>query len=297
MRISKAYRLISSAVADASSFVYSFVHGVKPFAHNLTFLDSDVVHVHLAVRLRGLALHPLGDGDDLLGLGHESLSVLGLRVEAAVVDGVAVRLTAASEAVVAPAGPVGAAQAALLVGHDDHLLGAEAALAVKLHAAEHTSGVINLQLGHSRAEAALDSIRGPVKVVHVDVVVESAAAADRGAVVVEGGVGLQRALADIKVGTLLVEVRTYGRAREDTRINGKTPAARYALEAAARVLNLCVVLDGDEVGVRELRGALLLGRAIHDGGERRDVLLRGDGHGSHGLVMNDDLVGGVNLRR
>ena len=82
MRISKACRLISSAVADASSFVYSFVHGVKPFAHNLTFLDSDVVHVHLAVRLRGLALHPLGDGDDLLGLGHESLSVLGLRVEA-----------------------------------------------------------------------------------------------------------------------------------------------------------------------------------------------------------------------
>ena len=295
MRISKAYRLISSAVADASSFVYSFVHGVKPFAHNLTFLDSDVVHVHLAVRLRGLALHPLGDGDDLLGLGHESLSVLGLRVEAAVVDGVAVRLTAASEAVVAPAGPVGAAQAALLVGHDDHLLGAEAALAVKLHAAEHTSGVINLQLGHSRAEAALDSIRGPVKVVHVDVVVESAAAADWGAVVVEGGVGLQRALADIKVGTLLVEVRTYGRAHEP--MNGKTPAARYALEAAARVLNLCVVLDGDEVGVRELRGALLLRRAIHDGGERRDVLLRGDGHGSHGLVMNDDLVGGVNLRR
>ena len=200
----------------------------------------------------------------------------------------------------APAGPVGAAQAALLVGHDDHLLGAEAALAVKLHAAEHTSGVINLQLGHSRAEAALDSIRGPVKVVHVDVVVESAAAADRGAVVVEGGVGLQRALADIKVGTLLVEVRTYGRARDGNKsdgINGKTPAARYALEAAARVLNLCVVLDGDEVGVRELRGALLLGRAIHDGGERRDVLLRGDGHGSHGLVMNDDLVGGVNLRR
>ena len=292
MRISKAYRLISSAVADASSFVYSFVHGVKPFAHNLKFLDSDVVH--LAVRLRGLALHPLGDGDDLLGLGHESLSVLGLRVEAAVVDGVAVRLTAASEAVVAPAGPVGAAQAALLVGHDDHLLGAEAALAVKLHAAEHTSGVINLQLGHSRAEAALDSIRGPVKVVHVDVVVESAAAADWGAVVVHGGVGLQGALAEIKVGTLLVEVRTWGRT---DKAQGQTPAARCGLEAAARVLNLCVVLDGDEIGVRELRGALLLGRAVHDGGERRDVLLRGDGYGSHGLVMNDDLVGGVNLRR
>ena len=292
MRISKAYRLLPSAVADASSFVYSFVHGVKPFAHNLKFLDSDVVH--LAVRLRGLALHPLGDGDDLLGLGHESLSVLGLRVEAAEVEGVAVRLTAASEAVVAPAGPVGAAQAALLVGHDDHLLGAEAALAVKLDAAAHASGVINLQLGHSRAEAALNSIRGPVKVVHVDVVVESAAAADWGAVVVHGGVGLQGALAEIKVGTLLVEVRTWGRT---DKAQGQTPAARCGLEAAARVLNLCVVLDGDEIGVRELRGALLLGRAVHDGGERRDVLLRGDGHGSHGLVMNDDLVGGVNLRR
>ena len=62
---------------------------------------------------------------------------------------------------------------------------------------------------------------------------------------------------------------------------GQAADARAALEAAARVLELRVVFDRDEIGVGELRGPFLLGRAVHDGGERRDVLLRGDGHGGH----------------
>ena len=158
-----------------------------------------------------MALHPLRDGDDLLGLGDEGLGVLGLRVEGVEDDGVAVRRTPEAAGVVAAVGPVGAqTHAAALEGHDDHLLGAADALAVELHAADHVAGVQDLQLGHGRAAAALDGVRFPVEIVHVDVVVKTAAAADGLAEVIQRGVGFEGALAEVKVGALLVEVRARG---------------------------------------------------------------------------------------
>ena len=202
-----------------------------------------------------LLLHALRAGNDLLGHRDERLGVFRLRVEATVEDGNA--LDGAAETAVAGAlvGPVVAAEAVVLAGHDRDEL-----VPLAPHAAEVAGGVDHLEFGNGGADAARDGVGRTIEIRHGNEVRRGApeAIAD---VVVDVDVGLDGILTEVQVGALHV-VEGAGRGADaEAR---EAAADSHALEAHVGFGELGVVLDPHHHGVLEASGTILTVLAVAD---------------------------------